>query len=372
MGNVAKRPDGRWRARYRDGDGKEHARHFELKRDAQRWVEGQEEDLRRGEHVDPKVRKTTVQAWASQWLTNYEGSGRVRSETVRDARTHLKRITAHLGRKRMTAVTPADIRSMIAANREAGLAATTLYQLHLRTGQLFGDAVHDGIIKKSPVSRRTSPGVAAQRVFVPTEDQIWGFYDELHHNVRPAILLGAFAGLRTGEVVALRVEDIDQEQHVIRVQRQHQEDREVKTEMSKTPIPISADLLKLLDLDGLDPSDHVVTGTWGRRISGYTFEEFMRNVRDGGRPQDGETDERLPWKRELPEDFRFHDFRHYFASLLISEGLDVKSVQNCLRHKSATTTLNVYGHMFPDRNDAARAAFSRALENMAADFAITT
>ena len=39
MGNTAKRPDGRWRARYRDGANKEHARHFDRKIDAQRWLD---------------------------------------------------------------------------------------------------------------------------------------------------------------------------------------------------------------------------------------------------------------------------------------------------------------------------------------------
>jgi integrase len=42
----------------------------------------------------------------------------------------------------------------------------------------------------------------------------------------------------------------------------------------------------------------------------------------------------------LPVGFRFHDLRHYFASLLIAAGLDVKVVQTRLRHASAVTTLN--------------------------------
>lgn len=58
----------------------------------------------------------------------------------------------------------------------------------------------------------------------------------------------------------------------------------------------------------------------------------------------------------LPEAFRFHDLRHYFASLLIAAGLDVKVVQTRLRHGSATTTLNTYGHLWPDADESARAA----------------
>ncbi len=58
----------------------------------------------------------------------------------------------------------------------------------------------------------------------------------------------------------------------------------------------------------------------------------------------------------LPPGFRYHDLRHYFASLLIASGCDVKTVQARLRHKSATTTLNVYGHLWPDRDESTRAA----------------
>jgi hypothetical protein len=47
----------------------------------------------------------------------------------------------------------------------------------------------------------------------------------------------------------------------------------------------------------------------------------------------------------LAPDFRFHDLRHYFASLLIANGADVKVVQARLRHASATTTLNTHSHL---------------------------
>jgi len=60
MGNVQRRPDGRWRARYRDAAGKEHARHFDRKLDAQRWVESQETAKSRGDWIDPARARVTV------------------------------------------------------------------------------------------------------------------------------------------------------------------------------------------------------------------------------------------------------------------------------------------------------------------------
>lgn len=75
--------------------------------------------------------------------------------------------------------------------------------------------------------------------------------------------------------------------------------------------------------------------------------------------------------KDLPEGFRFHDLRHYFASLLISQGLDVKVVQS-LRHSSAKTTLDTYGHMWPDKEESARAAVAKVLiaRNVQVQFAV--
>jgi integrase len=56
----------------------------------------------------------------------------------------------------------------------------------------------------------------------------------------------------------------------------------------------------------------------------------------------------------LPEGFRFHDLRHFYASLLIASGLDVKVVQARLRHASAKTTLDTDGHLWPDSDDTGR------------------
>lgn len=58
----------------------------------------------------------------------------------------------------------------------------------------------------------------------------------------------------------------------------------------------------------------------------------------------------------LPAGFRYHDLRHYFASLLIASGADVKVVQARLRHASAATTLDTYGHLWPDSDESTRSA----------------
>ena len=79
----------------------------------------------------------------------------------------------------------------------------------------------------------------------------------------------------------------------------------------------------------------------GRQRGPWTLERAIRSARvrvDG-----------------LPEGFRYHDLRHYLASLLIADGADVKTVQARLRQASAKTTLDTYGHVWPDRDESTRA-----------------
>ena len=63
----------------------------------------------------------------------------------------------------------------------------------------------------------------------------------------------------------------------------------------------------------------------------------------------------------MPGGFRYHDLRHYLASLLIASGADIKTVQARLRHKSAKTTLDTYAHLWPDRDESTRAAVEAVL-----------
>jgi hypothetical protein len=65
------------RARYRDEAGKEHAKHFPRKIDAQRWLDDVSASVVAGTYVDPKTALTTVQEWSVVWLKGYENTGRL-------------------------------------------------------------------------------------------------------------------------------------------------------------------------------------------------------------------------------------------------------------------------------------------------------
>ena len=348
MASIKRRDDGKYRARYRDGAGKEHARHFVRKVDAQRWLDGQTAALVTGTHVDPKTARTTVEQWCATWL---EGYATRRPSTVRQARTHIAAINKAFGSSRLADVRPSQVKAWTASMKAAGYADSTIYATYRRLAQVMGDAAHDGLIPRSPCSRKTSPGQGSQRPYVATTEQVWALHDAMPEHLRPAVLLGAFVGLRIAEVSALRVSDVDFMRGVVSPAIQWPED-ELKSETSRTPVPIPQELaLELSAAVARFGGSSVVANEVGERVGPWAIERAVRVAR---KRVDG-----------LPAGFRFHDLRHYFASLLIASGADVKVVQRRLRHASAMTTLNTYGHMWPDADESARAAVGAVLATRA-------
>ena len=67
VSSIAKRPNGRWRARYRDASGKEHSRHFRRKIDAQRWLDEVTASLVTGQYVDPRAGRVRLKDYAKSW-----------------------------------------------------------------------------------------------------------------------------------------------------------------------------------------------------------------------------------------------------------------------------------------------------------------
>lgn len=329
----------RWRARWVDPAGREQNRRFPRKVDAQAWLEDQVAALVRSDYIAPRHTRLSVAQWGEQWLAAYALH---RASTVKQAGVHLRLIDKHLGSMLLGDVKPSTVRGLMSTLRAEAYAPSYVYAVHRRLSQVLGDAVHDGVLARNPCSRRTSPGPAASRPYVATTAQIWALHDACPADVRPAILLGAFAGLRVSEAAALRTSDVDFMRGVIRPEIQWGGEP-LKTTTSRQAIPIPRDLATML----ATAHEHVVSDEAGQPVPPWRIDRAMRATRGG--------------VEGLPEGFRFHDLRHYFASMLIASGLDIKVVQSRLRHASATTTLNTYGHLWPDSDETSRAAVGAAL-----------
>ena len=351
-----------WRARYRDDGGKEHVRHFDRRVDAQKWLDGVTASLVAGTHVAPKTARMTVGEWCDTWL---EGYATRRPSTVRQARVHVARIKAEFGGMRLSAVRPSHVKAWTARLRMEGkqssdgtpgpLAASYVYACHARLAQIMSDAVHDGIIPRSPCSRRTSPGQGKQRPYVATTEQLWALYDVMPERLRAAVLLGALAGLRLAESCGLRVSDVDFMRGIVFPRMQYPAE-DLKTEISRTPIPVGQSLaLQLSSHVKKWPGETLLIGADGGQLSPWALERAVRTAR---KKVEG-----------LPAGFRYHDLRHYFASLLIAHGADVKTVQARLRHGSAKTTLDTYGHLWPDKDESTKAVIDALVDSKFRDLA---
>ena len=188
------------------------------------------------------------------------------------------------------------------------------------------------------------------KVYVATTEQIWELHDVMPEHLQAAVLLGAFAGLRVSEACGLRVDDVDFTRGVVYPVAQYG-GGPLKTAGSSAPIPIPRELALLLASSvQRHPSEWLVARSItdrDRPCSPNTVEEAVRAART-----------RVPG---LPERFCFHDLRHYLASLLIAAGADIKTVQARMRHATAATTLDVYGHLWPGADESTRAAVGAAI-----------
>jgi integrase len=335
----------RWMSRYVDDQGSEHSKSFSRKADAQKWLDGQTATLVSGTHVAPRDAQLTVQEWCDLWIEGYKVN---RDSTVREARTHIRRIVDEFGGVPLSAIRPSHVKGWVAKLQQVPYQPSYVYALHSRLSQLLADAVHDGLLGRNPCSRRTAPPMGKPKPYVITTEQMWAVHDLMPDHFKVAVLLGAFVGLRVSEASGLRVADVDFLRGIVNPVQQWP-GVELKTEGSTNPVPIPRDLTLLLAASVEKyPSHMMVTKGEGSDCAGpWLIERAFRKVR--------------AQIEGLPEEFSFHDLRHYLASMLIHDGNDYKAVQARMRHASARTTLDTYGHLWPDADESTRSTIGAVI-----------
>src|SRR5919106_3557500 len=139
---------GSWQVRYRDPAGRERARNFKRKADAERFSVTVETDKIRGMWSDPRLARITVSEWLPTWhasRVHLRPSTRALSESL--LRNH---VLPYFGDRRLGSVTPTDVQGFVAHLEEKHLAASTIRQCYLLVGGLFSSALESDIIVRSP------------------------------------------------------------------------------------------------------------------------------------------------------------------------------------------------------------------------------
>jgi integrase len=358
MASIDKRPNGGYRARWREHPGgPQQTRQFARKVDAVRFLDGIRGDIAHGLYVDPNGGRTPFQEYAERWR-----AGQLhRPSTATQAETYL-RVHAYptLGRRQLGSIRRSDIQAWVKERTEV-LSPGSVELVYRWVATIFKAAVSDRLIAVSPCQRIALPKRDRHEV-VPLEvEAVERLVAAMPERFRALIVLAAGTGLRQGECFGLTVDRVDFLRRQLRVDRQLTSARGGIPEFGppKTPagfrtVPLAATVTDVLavHLAQYRPGEHalVFTNSYGRPLQRSPFGDMWRRVAPAA---------------DLPDWATFHDLRHFYASLLIARGCSVKSVQNRLGHQSAVETLDTYSHLWPDSDDETRDAVDSVLRQLA-------
>lgn len=358
--SITRRPNGKWRARFRDEDGKEYARHFDRKLDGQRWLDENRALMLTGMFVSPNAGRMTFKEYAEQWRALQVHH---RPSTADAVRVSLeKRVYPRIGDKKMRSIRSDDIAAMVAELSETYKPATvTLTYSYVAT--IFKAAVAAREVARTPCVGIKMPEVADETVDpkdVLTVENVHALVKAMPEHFKPLVLLAAGTGLRQGEAFGLTRDRVNFLKREIVVDRQlvmrngkPSEFGPTKTRSSNRVIPLPqvvADALSAhIKAHEIGPEDLLFRGSRGATMRRNTFSPLWQAATT---------------KAGL-EGYTFHALRHHYASLLIEHGESVKVVQARLGHKSAEETLNTYARLWPNTEDRTRQAVDAALGNVA-------
>ncbi|MEA2024326.1 MAG: site-specific integrase [Actinomycetota bacterium] len=341
MGHIRKRGPGRWQARYRGPDGRERARTFARKGDAQRYLSTVEADKLRGLWLDPALGKTRFSEWAERWMaTNVHLKPKSRHGYESLLRCH---VVPRFGDIPLARIDRLMVRQWVADLDASGLSPARIRQAHRVLSMALASAVESGVLAKNPASGVKLPRVLPAEAIFLTAAQVEALADAIDEPYRVLVFILAYGGLRWGEVAALRRHRVDLNRSHIRVVASLAEVGGVnhfgstKTYDRRTvvlPAFVRRELAEHLILRGpSDPRGLVFLSARGRplRHSNFRRRVWLPAVRAAG----------------VPDAVRMHDLRHTCASLLIAEGAHPKVIQEHLGHSSIIVTMDTYGHLYP-------------------------
>jgi integrase len=341
VASIKKRPDGRWRARYRDPAGHERAGHFPTRAKAQAWLDEKTASLITGTHVDRRRSQITVGDWADQWIA---GRVHLKAKTFVGYESLLKtQIRPHWSTVPLSGVAHADVVVWVASMRSDGLSASRVRQAYHLLHSMLDAAVRDRRLASNPAAGVDLPRLPRKERRYLDHTQVAALADACG-DYRVLVLTLAYTGLRWGEAAGLRVRRIDTMRGRLEVVETMVEVNGAvifgppKTHQTRSvPVPafLRDELVQQIAGRGADELAFTASRGGVLRVGNFRRSHFDGAARSVG------LDGLVP-----------HELRHTAASLAIASGASVKGVQAILGHASATLTLDRYGHLFGDELDA--------------------
>ena len=354
-GNIRKRKDGRWEGRYTAGHnpatgkaiyknvlGKTQA---EVKEKLKKAIEET-----KGLNI-VKAESYTVGQWMDVWY-EYYAQIKVRPSSHKTYEGYIKNhIKPSVGNIPLTKLTTLDLQRLYqklltegrvdrleAQNQPKGLSPKTVRNINQVISSAMQLAIQQHLVSHDPTDGCALPKTEHREMQTLSADQLAAFLLEARHSgVFEMYYIELATGLRRGELLGLKWEDIDFTAQTLRVRRQvgriNGEVREapLKTKNAYRTISLGTDAVGILkqQREKQPGSSYVFPGPAGGPIAPDSVLHMLHRVLD---------------RAGLPE-IRFHDLRHTFATLALQNGVDVKTVSGMLGHFSAGFTLDTYAHV---------------------------
>ena len=337
----------KYQADYYDRAGMRHRRTFDLKRDAQRWLDEQTAGLVTGQWADPQAGRETVRAYGERWLARQVLAASTESTYEIVLRNH---VFPTFGEMRMDAVNRADVQSLV-KEWQLSAAPSTAQGRYLVMAIMFRAAVKDRVLPTSPCIDIKLPKIPPKSSLVPiSTETVLALREAIAPRYQLFVTLAAGTGMRRGEILGLTVDRIAFDFGTIRIDRQLSRAARTgspifglpKTPSSTRTIPVGDVVLQAI-------KQHA--GEYGTHDSGLLLTTDVGNFV-------GTSTIHNAWQtaaKKAGTDATPHDLRHYFASAQIRGGQSIKVLQALLGHKSAVETWDTYGHLMGDEDTRSRA-----------------
>ena len=369
-GNIRKRKDGRWEGRFTAGINPENGKQIfknVLGKTQAEVKEKLKKALADSQKLDlTKQGKYTVGTWMDAWFENV-AKIKVRPSSHQTYRgyidNHIKPNIGNIPLEKLTTMelqklyrkllTSGRVERVEAKEQPKGLSAKTVRNINQVISSAMDLAVAQKIILENPTRACSLPRVEHKEMQTISAEQLQAFLEEAKRSgVYEMYYIELSTGLRRGELLGLKWEDIGMKQGVIRVRRQISRidgkivEAPLKTKNSYRTVTISPQAVEVLKAQKEKTDDeYVFPSPNGGPISPDSVNNMLHRVLD---------------RAGIPR-VRFHDMRHTFATLALQNGVDIKTVSGMLGHFSAGFTLDTYAHVTTAAQKEAAAAIGNML-----------
>lgn len=344
-GSVFQRKDKKWCAKYKDTSGKWKYLYRRTKGEAKAALREALKD--REERINPTdlTVNNTLEAWLDE--TRFTVSYRTWVNRNGLYRCHIKNHT--IGSMKLVKVTPDDV-SGFYKDKAKTLAPSTIKFLHHILNKAFRDAFKRKQLRTNPVSEAPTPKVPRRDIEVLTVAQVRKLLETCKGDRYEGVyVLGACCGLRVGECLSLRWEDVDLGKGTIHVRRTLWQGRvfQPKTPHSRRIITLPTIALEALKQLNSNEEGYIFATGKGTPIAAPNFWRWHWR----------------PMLKEacLPESLTFHQLRHGAASLMLNQNVPVPVVSRYLGHSNPYMTMKIYAHMIDGMGGLAASGIDDAL-----------